>query len=499
MKRGVKIYCIGFGRELNPVALTGLTKNTGGEYYQADSVSGIREKFRKIVYDLGGQYSVRWATLKRNTSYFSSSFKVTLGDYSDEYYVSPQYRPTDYESNVKQGKLIFKTYSPVEGNAVAYLNADYVPRYIRKLRLYLHTEKSFTVQLVNQEDGGICWNWQPPTITEDSSTNGKWIEIQSSNPSSIYTAIPYASFGKILRFQFSEVNDAEDILLSDPGISIDNEIYNTTGNQSFQILKTMPESIYNTDNGKGIGTIVINIPKLPNNAKPLEMRLIKAGEFIMGKDRHKVILSKNFYMGKYEITQAQWHAASGNPIPSISNSLDMPMSGINWYHCVQFCNKLSIMHDLMPVYNEIDWTFDITANGFRLPTEAEWEYACRAGTQTPFYWGNDPIPRTEEIEKYANSSTYSTRGIKSVGLLLPNAWGLFDMSGNLAEWCQDFFAGYSLYDQIDPTGAPGGEYRVLRGGSFQDDRSAMYSYHRVQKSPDALDETHGLRLVRSYP
>jgi formylglycine-generating enzyme required for sulfatase activity len=158
-------------------------------------------------------------------------------------------------------------------------------------------------------------------------------------------------------------------------------------------------------------TITVSISNLPAGAKPLEMVLIPAGTFLMGstdteKDRtsdegpqHQVTLTKSFYMGKYEVTQAQWQAVLGNNPSSFSGKPNNPVEKVSWYDCVSFCNELSRMNGLTPVYNESSWTANWNANGYRLPTEAEWEYACRAGTSTRFYWGNDPI--YAQIKDYA--------------------------------------------------------------------------------------------------
>ena len=158
----------------------------------------------------------------------------------------------------------------------------------------------------------------------------------------------------------------------------------------------------------GWDVITVNLPNLAAGAKPLEMVNINAGVFKMGspdsdpdafdweKPQHGVMITKDYYMGKYEVTQAQWAAVmAGNPwgistTPSYFSENDRPVEQVNWYDCARFCNRLSEMEGRTPVYNLSTWAIDYGANGYRMPTEAEWENACRAGTTTRYYWGDDP-------------------------------------------------------------------------------------------------------------
>ena len=204
-------------------------------------------------------------------------------------------------------------------------------------------------------------------------------------------------------------------------------------------------------------TITIDLPGLPAGAKPLEMVLIPAGTFTMGspsdeQDRdsdegpqHQVTITKDFYMGKYEVTQTQWQAVMGNN-PSYFSGTNNPVERVSWNDCQSFIGKLNALG----------------LGTFRLPTEAEWEYACRAGTTTRFYWGNDPS--YSEIGNYAWYGGNSGSKTHEVGQRLPNDWGLYDMSGNVWEWCQDWYGSYPSGSQVDPTGQQSGSSRVLRGG-----------------------------------
>ncbi len=224
----------------------------------------------------------------------------------------------------------------------------------------------------------------------------------------------------------------------------------------------------------------------------LEMVLIPAGEFIMGspadeKDRfdnegpqHKVVISKPFYLGKYEITQEQWETVMGYN-PSEFKGKRRPVENVSWNDCQRFIKQLN----------------KLGQGTFRLPTEAEWEYACRAGKQTRFYWGDDP--NEKEIDDYAWFHGNSEKKTHDVGLKKPNAWGLYDMSGNVHEWCQDSYDEnyYSISTSIDPVNDQSNEWRVLRGGNWYYGARYCRSAFRSRSNPyDAYDNV-GFRVTRT--
>ncbi len=239
-------------------------------------------------------------------------------------------------------------------------------------------------------------------------------------------------------------------------------------------------------------SIVIDIPGLPSNAKPLEMVLIPAGTFMMGspnneQDRdsyegpqHEVTISQPFFLGMFEITQAQWLAVMGsNPTSGDRVGDDYPVDTVSWDDCQTFISHLNGMG----------------RGSFRLPSEAEWEYACRAGTMTRFYWGDDPS--YSEIGRYAwYFGNKSPNGTKVVGQKLPNAWGLYDMSGNVEEWCGDFEGSYSSSHQTDPQGPIIGSYRIKRGGCWGGQAKYSRSAYRTFISPNARSRYDGVRLLR---
>ncbi|MDP8242571.1 MAG: formylglycine-generating enzyme family protein [Candidatus Hinthialibacter antarcticus] len=240
------------------------------------------------------------------------------------------------------------------------------------------------------------------------------------------------------------------------------------------------------------GQITIDL-NLPDGAMPLKMELIPAGAFTMGSPsnesgrysdegpQHQVTLTNGFYMGKYEVTQAQWSAVMGSN-PSSFSGMNNPVESVSWNDCQQFIEKLNGMNQ----------------GTFRLPTEAEWEYACRAGTTTRFYWGDDP--NNSQINQYAWYDSNSSSRTHEVGTKLPNPWELFDMSGNVWEWCQDWYGSYSSSAQIDPVGPLGpssGSGRVIRGGGWDGGARSCRSALRGQGSPDYRGNRFGFRLLRS--
>ncbi|MBN1426019.1 formylglycine-generating enzyme family protein [Candidatus Fermentibacteria bacterium] len=213
---------------------------------------------------------------------------------------------------------------------------------------------------------------------------------------------------------------------------------------------------------------------------------------------HTVTVS-SFYMSKYEVTQAQYQEVMGTN-PSYFQGANRPVERVTWYDAARFCNALSVSEGLTPCYNESNWSCTFSANGYRLPTEAEWEYACRAGTTTDYYNGNEtqsgcsPIdPNLNLIGWYCGNANNQTH---DVGGKQPNSFGLYDMSGNVWEWCNDWYGSYSSGSQTDPTGPSSGSYRVLRGGRWYDYAQCCRSANRFYNSPGGSSRYDGFRPVR---
>jgi formylglycine-generating enzyme required for sulfatase activity len=255
-------------------------------------------------------------------------------------------------------------------------------------------------------------------------------------------------------------------------------------------------------------TVLTNDPKLPNfilnfigkvkdlrqsiqsevitNSIGMKLRLIPAGNFVralpkeLTKDKkdkgpeHKVNISKAFYIGIYEVTQGEFEAIMGaSANKSQWKGDNLPVEQLNWFEASEFCRRLS----------------EKEGRNYRLPTEAEWEYACRAGSTTEFFWGD------KWLEGYAWSFTNSDGRTHEVGNLKPNAWGLYDMSGNVWEWTSEWYSPYIASEQTDPQGPLHGSTKVLRGGSWLRTTSSSRCAHRGENTPDCWDNHVGLRVV----
>ncbi|MBM3859038.1 MAG: formylglycine-generating enzyme family protein [Verrucomicrobia bacterium] len=215
----------------------------------------------------------------------------------------------------------------------------------------------------------------------------------------------------------------------------------------------------------------------------MDFVLIRPGNFTMGSDKgssdekpaRKVTITKPFYLGKFEVTQEQWQAVMGSN-PSNFKGAKNPVDTVNWEDCLTFVRKLG---EKVPGYT------------FRLPTEAEWEYACRAGSSSEYCYGDD----TGGLGDYAWYSNNSGSKTHTVGEKKPNTWGLYDMHGNVYEWCQDWYGNYSTNAETDPVGPSSGSNRVLRGGSWSRNASTCRSAIRYNFNPSNRFYIYGLRVV----
>jgi formylglycine-generating enzyme required for sulfatase activity len=227
----------------------------------------------------------------------------------------------------------------------------------------------------------------------------------------------------------------------------------------------------------------------PEVATPqaIEMIALPGGEFQMGSDDpdetdqplHKVRLSP-FLIDKCPVTQEQYERLMGKN-PSHWRGPQLPVEQIRWRDAAAFCNARSRAEGRQPAYDPKTWACDFTAEGYRLPTEAEYEYALRAGTTTLYYFGDSPA----DLHRYAWFKENSPRGPHPVGTLRPNAWGLYDMIGNVWEWCNDFY-GEQYYRESpaqDPHGPAGGENRVARGGCWNSKPDHCRSAYRWFETP----------------
>ena len=219
--------------------------------------------------------------------------------------------------------------------------------------------------------------------------------------------------------------------------------------------------------------------RVRDNAANIEMLLVPAGTFMMGcspgdaecfgeeNPAHQVTLTNAFYMGKTEVTQAQWQAKMGNNPSDFSGQPNNPVEQVSW--------------DTIQSFN--------SATGLRLPTEAEWEYACRAGTTTARYGEVNAI-----AWYYQNWTIYGTQPVAGK---LPNALGLYDTLGNVWEWCQDWYGPYSSGSVTNPTGPATGSNRLLRGGSWGYSSLGCRASKRGLDTPGSIYIDYGFRVVRT--
>jgi len=218
----------------------------------------------------------------------------------------------------------------------------------------------------------------------------------------------------------------------------------------------------------------------------MEFVLIPPGEFLMGSEEdapaHSVKITAPYYLGKYAVTQAQWLAVMGSNPAHFNENNDLPVEMVSWVDCVNFCQRVSVL----------------TSHPARLPSEAEWEYACRAGSRTAYFFGEDR-QMLDTYGWYRNNANHMSH---PVGLKIPNAWGLYDMHGGIDEYCLDLW--HPNYEDA-PAGGEAwvdrGEkdLRVLRGGSWYDLAEHCSSPHRNYYNSIEPSEDHGFRVEIPLP
>ncbi len=261
----------------------------------------------------------------------------------------------------------------------------------------------------------------------------------------------------------------------------------------------------------------VSLPGLPESATPLRIILVPHGTFLMGSPMeergrwgdgewvsHPVTITRDYYLGKYEVTQAQWEAVMGENPSYFKDHPNHPVEEVSWSDCLVFCNRLSEKTGLQPVYDEANGHADWNANGFRLPTEAEWEYACRSGTTTRYSYGDalDSGDECQSSEEHARFMWWcgnnDPEGTKPIGQKLPNPWGFYDMHGNVWEWCFDGWElPYGRGPQVDPRGKNGTPFKVLRGGGWFVIAAVCRSANRGWDGPYYKDHVLGLRICRT--
>lgn len=234
--------------------------------------------------------------------------------------------------------------------------------------------------------------------------------------------------------------------------------------------------------------------KTIKNSIEIEFVLIPSGQFIMGEatreectvckasadetPRHPVTIKHSFYMSRHEVTQWQWVSVMKEN-PSRFRGKNRPVDTVSWYDVQLFIEELNTMEK---------------KGSYRLPTEAEWEYAARAGTKTAYSYGDEP----RKLAHYAWHGVNSGGKTHNVGGLKPNPWGLYDMNGNVFEWCSDWYRSdyYKRSPQIDPKGPISGSHKVRRGGSMDKSARRCRSSARAPFFPDQRSGNTGFRLVK---
>jgi len=243
--------------------------------------------------------------------------------------------------------------------------------------------------------------------------------------------------------------------------------------------------------------------KVFRNSLGMEFVLIPAGTFMMGSPenelnrdaagkeiQHKVAISRLFYMQTTEVTLKQWRTLMGKKLfGKRKGTDDMPVVKVSWNDCMKFIKKLNALNE----------------GEYRLPTEAEWEYACRAGSKTAYSWGNkidcskamfsNNTRRSDDCILFVQSMKLKNNQPAPVKTYPPNAWGLYDMHGNVWEWCQDLYGDYSANAIIDPLGPDSGTMRVRRGGSWFFHDYQCRSANRAYAHPASRFRNTGFRLV----
>jgi formylglycine-generating enzyme required for sulfatase activity len=207
---------------------------------------------------------------------------------------------------------------------------------------------------------------------------------------------------------------------------------------------------------------------------------IPPGHFLMGGNgesdnpQHRVTITKGFWMGISPVTQTQWQAVMGYN-PSNFRGDDRPVEQVSWFDCQEFCQKMA----------------ELTGKPIHLPTEAEWEYACRAGTVSE-YWSGNGDGALKKVGWYGGNAGGQTHPVGQ--MKAPNPWGLHDMHGNVWEWCAEWYGNLDAENKSDPQGASKGDKRVLRGGCWSNNAESCRAASRGRNGPATRIHRFGLRV-----
>ena len=387
--------------------------------------------------------------------------------------------------NTRQMKVITKNYLPL---MVTF--ADYDVERLESNRTYVLTLLGNSQQQVQQSQT-LTIRYSPSTATvlvDNKMVNGSNGVAQTTLPvgqhSYIVACNGYESEEGMVKLKASAPSNIQITLTKEATAIQQNTVSQPTVAQQPVVQPTVTQqhvvqpTVTNSDN--------ITIPV--KDGISIDMVRVEAGTFTMGatpemkepfdweKQTHQVTLTNDYYIGKYEVTQALWQAVMGKN-PSYFMGDNLPVERVSWKDCQKFISKLN----------------KITGKTFRLPTEAEWEYAARGGKKGRGYQygGSNNI---SDVAWYKDNSGNKTH---AVGTKQANELGIYDMSGNLYEWCHDWYGSYSISSQVNPTGANGGSGRVIRGGGWSITARYCRSSYRCSSLPDYRGYDLGLRLVLS--
>ena len=377
--------------------------------------------------------------------------------------------------NTRQMKVITKNYLPL---MVTF--ADYDIERLESNRTYeLIITASGSTQVAQKQRLTIRYSPSSATVLVDNKmvkgTNGvAKTTLPVGQHSFVVACDGYDSEEGTVKLKASTPSNLQ-ITLSKEAVAIQQNIVSQPAVAQQPVVQA---PIANSDN--------ITIPVMDGIS--IDMVRVEAGTFTMGattemenpfddeKPTHRVTLTNDYYIGKYEVTQALWQAVMGND-PSSFKGDNLPVEKVSWDDCQDFLSKLN----------------HITGKTFRLPTEAEWEYAARGGNKSRCYQYSGSNNLLDVAWSWENSG----RVTHAVGTKQDNELGIYDMSGNVEEWCQDWYGAYSSSSQVNPTGANSGSYRVIRGGGWNFIAKYCRSSIRGRGLPSCRVDHLGLRLVLS--
>jgi formylglycine-generating enzyme required for sulfatase activity len=285
-----------------------------------------------------------------------------------------------------------------------------------------------------------------------------------------------------------------------------------------QVTTAAACTLSNVTSPDSVRVMFFAVPKLlkPIPSKDITFTMGDDSLFVDTRPAHSVTITYDFNMDSTEVTQGDYQTCVGVNPSYFANDTKCPVEQVSWFEAALYCNKRSRRDGLDTVYGYtsitetsgpggrvmidlVNLTTDLSAIGYRLPTEAEWEFACRAGTTTDYYWGRNSPPETFNDSLAIDSNAVcgiirQTSSPHPVATKRPNTFGLYDMSGNVWEWCNGWKESYNGNASIDPVGPLTGSWRVLRGGSWVPEW-ILESAARLSSTSNSYDKTFGFRVV----